>query len=196
MLDGFGLTPAQQRDLTKQTQLAYEVSERRTCSVFCLARSTIRSNPTNDERPAMSSWAHPCPSGPTGPPGRRLGARRGGSPSIPVRSKRLELGFPAGGVTLVLGKLGGGAGRRSNGKCRLQNRQRISRCLRPTDHLSLLTSSPSPGERHPDGWPVAAARRRSHPRIPLGIGHSEHRNHTDEDLRWQSFARDGGVRGP
>ncbi len=33
--------------------------------------------------------------------------------SIPVRSKRLELGFPERGVTLVVGKLGGGAGRRS-----------------------------------------------------------------------------------
>ncbi len=41
------------------------------------------------------------------------------SPSIPVSNKRLELGFPAGRVTLVPGKLGGGAGRRSNGKCRL-----------------------------------------------------------------------------
>ncbi len=41
------------------------------------------------------------------------------SPSIPVRSKRLEFAFRGGGVTLVLGTLGGGAGRKSNGKCRL-----------------------------------------------------------------------------
>ena len=32
------------------------------------------------------------------------------TPSIPVRSKRLELGFPGGRVTHALGKLGGGAG--------------------------------------------------------------------------------------
>ena len=42
------------------------------------------------------------------------------SPSIPVRSKRLELEFPGRGVTLVLGKLGGGADEQSNGKCRLR----------------------------------------------------------------------------
>ncbi len=60
----------------------------------------------------MSIWAHPCLSGPTGPPGRRLGAGLGLSPSIPVRIKRLELVFPGGRVTLVLGGLGGGAGRR------------------------------------------------------------------------------------
>ncbi len=42
----------------------------------------------------MSICPNPWPSGPTAPPRRRLGARRGGSPSSPVRSKRLELGFP------------------------------------------------------------------------------------------------------
>ncbi len=66
----------------------------------------------------MSICPHPCPSDPTGPPGRGLGARGGGSPAIPLSCKRLELGFP-GGVTLVLGKLGGGARRWSNGKCRV-----------------------------------------------------------------------------
>ncbi len=44
------------------------------------------------------------------------GAGVGLSPSIPVRSKRLELGL-AGGMLHSLGKLGGGAGRKSNGKC-------------------------------------------------------------------------------
>ncbi len=38
--------------------------------------------------------------------------------SIPVRSKRLELGF-RGRVTLVLGTLGGGAVRKSYGRCRI-----------------------------------------------------------------------------
>ena len=57
---------------------------------------------------------------PTGPPGCRLGAGLGLSRSIPVRSKRLELGFPGRGATLVLGKLGGGAGQRPNEKCRLR----------------------------------------------------------------------------
>ena len=76
-------------------------------------------NATNDKGSAMSICPHPCPSGPTGPPGRRLGVGLGLSPSIPVRSKRLELGLPAGSVTLVLGKLSGGAGRRSNGRCRV-----------------------------------------------------------------------------
>ncbi len=42
----------------------------------------------------MSIWPHPRRSGPTGPPGRRLAAGLGLSPSIPDRSKRLELGFP------------------------------------------------------------------------------------------------------
>ena len=36
------MTPAQPRDLAKQTEVAYDVSERRTCSIFCLPRSTIR----------------------------------------------------------------------------------------------------------------------------------------------------------
>ncbi len=55
-------------------------------------------------------------SGPTAPPGRRLGAGPGLSPSIPVSIKRLDLGFPGGGVTLVVapGQLGGGAGRGLN----------------------------------------------------------------------------------
>ena len=44
----------------------------------------------------MSICPHPCPSGSTGPPGRRLGAGLGLSPSIPVSYKRLELGFPGG----------------------------------------------------------------------------------------------------
>ena len=38
----------------------------------------------------------------------------------PARSTRLELGVLRGGVTLVLEKLGGGAGRRSNGKRRVR----------------------------------------------------------------------------
>ncbi len=45
------------------------------------------------------------------------------SPSIPVRSKRLEPGF-RGRVTLVLGTLGGGAGRKSTGKCRIEKVRR------------------------------------------------------------------------
>ncbi len=45
----------------------------------------------------MSTYAQPRPSGPTRAPGRRLGAGLDLSPSIPDRSKRLELGFPAGG---------------------------------------------------------------------------------------------------
>ena len=73
----------------------------------------------------MSICPHPCLSGPTGPPGRRLGAGLGLSPSIPVKSKRLELGFPGGSVALVVGKLGGAAGRRSNGKCRIMNSTEI-----------------------------------------------------------------------
>ncbi len=40
-----------------------------------------------------------CPSGPTWPPDRRLGAELDLSSSIPVRSKQLVLGFP-GGVCL------------------------------------------------------------------------------------------------
>ncbi len=44
----------------------------------------------------MSIRPHPCPTGPTGPPGRRLGAGLGLSPSIPLRRKRLQLGFPRG----------------------------------------------------------------------------------------------------
>ena len=61
----------------------------------------------------MSICPYPCPSDPPGPPGRCPGAGLGLSPSILVRSKRLELRFPGGGVTLVLGKLGGGAARGS-----------------------------------------------------------------------------------
>ena len=65
---------------------------------------------------------------PTGPPGHRLGAGLGLSASIPVRNKRLETGFPAGSVILVLGEFGGGAGRTPNGECR---RKRASgRCRR------------------------------------------------------------------
>ena len=51
--------------------------------------------------------------------GRCLEAGLGQSPSIPVRIKRLELGL-AGGTLQSLGKLGGGAGRRSNGICWLE----------------------------------------------------------------------------
>ncbi len=69
----------------------------------------------------MSICPHPCPSGPTGPPGHRLGAGLGLSASIPVRNKRLETGFPAGSVILVLGEFGGGAGRTPNGECRSRN---------------------------------------------------------------------------
>ena len=58
----------------------------------------------------MSICPHPCPSGSTGPPGRRLGAGLGLSPSIPVSYKRLELGFPGARVRLVFGKLGGYSG--------------------------------------------------------------------------------------
>ncbi len=46
----------------------------------------------------MSICPHPCPSGPTGAPGRRFGAGPGLSPLIPVRSKRLELGFGEGAL--------------------------------------------------------------------------------------------------
>ena len=53
------------------------------------------------------------------PAGHRLGAGLGRSPSIPVRSKRLELAVPAGRDILALGRLGGGADEQSNGKCRL-----------------------------------------------------------------------------
>ena len=49
-----------------------------------------------------------------------LGAGLGLSPPIPVKSKRLELGFPGEGPTLVLGKLGGGAGRRSKWEMSVQ----------------------------------------------------------------------------
>ena len=45
----------------------------------------------------MSICPHPWQSGPTGPPGRRLGAGLDLSPSIPLRSKRLELGLAGGG---------------------------------------------------------------------------------------------------
>ncbi len=48
----------------------------------------------------MSICPHPCPSGPTGPTGHRFGAGLGLSASIPVRSKRLELGFSAGALHL------------------------------------------------------------------------------------------------
>ena len=54
-------------------------------------------NPTNDEESAMSICPNRRPSGPAQPPGRRLGAGLGLSPSIPARSKRLEPGFPGRG---------------------------------------------------------------------------------------------------
>ena len=41
--------------------------------------------------------------------GSGLGAGLGLSPSIPVRSNRLQFGFPGGRVTFVLGMFGGGA---------------------------------------------------------------------------------------
>ena len=50
----------------------------------------------------MSICPRPRPTGPTAPPGRRLRAGLGVSRSIPVKSERMELGFPVG-VTLVLG---------------------------------------------------------------------------------------------
>ncbi len=46
----------------------------------------------------MSICPDLCPSGPTGTTGRRLGAGLRLSPSIPVRSKLLELGFGGGAV--------------------------------------------------------------------------------------------------
>ena len=48
----------------------------------------------------MSICPHPCPSGPTGSPGRRLGSGLGRSPSIPVRSKRLQLASSGGALHL------------------------------------------------------------------------------------------------
>ena len=46
----------------------------------------------------MSICPHPCPSGPTAPPDRCLGAGLGLPPSIPDISKRLESGFCRGAL--------------------------------------------------------------------------------------------------
>ena len=62
----------------------------------------------------------------TRPLGHHLGQ------SILVASKRLELGFSAGAWYTLAGKLGGGAGRMSYGKCRVQilELQRRSRIMK------------------------------------------------------------------
>ena len=72
-----------------------------------------------------------------------LGAGFGLSPSIPVRSKRLELVFSGVGVTFGLGKLGGGAGRRSNGACRVNDAWRSCVC-REQSWSGLLFLLPQP----------------------------------------------------
>jgi putative transposase len=64
------LTPAQQRDLSKQAQMAYGVSERRTCAALQLPRSTIRYESVADEQVSLRmrireisqvrvSWGYP-----------------------------------------------------------------------------------------------------------------------------------------
>lgn len=70
----------------------------------------------------MCICPHSCPSGPTGPPGRRLRTGLGLSPSIPVISKRQNLAFPGGGRYTRDRKARGGVGRRSDGRCRLTQR--------------------------------------------------------------------------
>lgn len=64
------MTPAAQRDLVNRTKVAYEVSERRACSTFCVARSTIRYRSVADEQVSLRmrireianvrvSWGYP-----------------------------------------------------------------------------------------------------------------------------------------
>jgi len=64
------LTPAAQRHLVNRTKVAYEVSERRACSTFCVARSTIRYQSVADEQVSLRmrireianvrvSWGYP-----------------------------------------------------------------------------------------------------------------------------------------
>ncbi len=50
--------------------------------------------------------------GPTGPPGRCLGAGLGRSPSIPDERQATSWGFRGGRATLVFGKLGGMSAKR------------------------------------------------------------------------------------
>ena len=47
------MTPVQRRDLGRQTQLAYDVSERRVCKVFRFARSTIRYKSVADDQASL-----------------------------------------------------------------------------------------------------------------------------------------------
>ena len=53
--------------------------------------------------------------------------------STPVESKQLQFGFPGGDVTLVLGTLGGGVGRRSTGECRLMSETNADRLDLPDE---------------------------------------------------------------
>ncbi len=59
------------------------------------------------------------------------------------QKQAIGLSFQGGRVTLVLGKLGGGAGRRSNGKCRVMPSliwlaRPHTQCRLPLDFLLLL----------------------------------------------------------
>ncbi len=78
----------------------------------------------------MSIFPRPCPSGPTSRvQAAALERNTAGHPrttgAVDSGQKQAirNLGFRGGSVTLVLapGQLGGGAGRRSNGKCRLRS---------------------------------------------------------------------------